>query len=292
LTFAGGSAVLARRVLLSVSLAVVAVVAAVGVVPGVAASADTTHYYVALGDSLSRGYMPGLGDTDHGYADDLYATLHAADPTLALVKLGCSGETTGTMINGGECTDRYPVGTSQLAAAEQYLRDHAGQVTYLTLDIGANDVDNCASGGSIDPVCVAQGVLTIAQNLNTILTGLQAAAGKVPVKVGMNYYDPFLASWLTGTQGKAVALASVTLLEVLNATEGTLYGLHGFKIADVASAYHSLDFVSQRNVPPYGQLPTDVAYICQYTFMCSQQNIHPTTAGYQLIANAFVKRIA
>jgi lysophospholipase L1-like esterase len=279
--------VLARRVLLSLALTLVTVA---GIAPNVAV-ADTTHYYVALGDSLSRGYMPGVGDTDQGYADDLYATLHAADPTLQLVKLGCSGETTGTMINGGKCTDRYPVGTSQLAVAEQFLRDHAGEVTYLTLDIGANDVDNCAGNGTIDPACVTQGLLTITQNLNVILTGLQAAAGRVPVKVGMNYYDPFLQQWLTGTQGKAVALASLTLLETLNALEGTLYGLHGFKIADVATAFHSLDFLSQRTVAPYGKLPTDVAYICQFTYMCSQQNIHATAEGYQLIADAFVKRL-
>jgi lysophospholipase L1-like esterase len=277
-----------RRVVLTLALVLTG---AVGIVPGVAAAA-TTHYYLALGDSLSRGYTPGVGDTDHGYADDLYTTLHAADPTLTLVKLGCSGETTGTMINGGECTDRYPVGTSQLAVAEQFLREHAGAVTFLTLDIGANDVDNCAGNGTIDPVCVSQGLLTITQNLNTILTGLQAAAGPLPVKVGMNYYDPFLQQYLTGTQGKAVALASLGLLEALNAVEGTLYGLHGFKIADVASAFHSLDFVSVRNVAPYGTLPTDVAYICQYTYMCSIQNIHATVAGYQLIANAFVKRLS
>jgi lysophospholipase L1-like esterase len=277
----------ARRVLLSVALALVTVV---GLAPGIAA-ADTTHYYLALGDSLSRGYMPGVGDTEHGYADDLYATLYASDPTLQLTKLGCSGETTGTMINGGECVDRYPVGTSQLAAAEQFLHDHAGQVTYVTLDIGANDVDNCATNGSIDPVCVTQGLLTIVGNLNTILTGLQAAAGPVPVKIGMNYYDPFLAQWLTGTQGKAVALASVALLEALNVAEQTLYVLHGFKIADVALAFHSADFLTQRTVAPYGKLPTDVAFICQYTFMCSQSNIHATAAGYQLIADAFRKRV-
>jgi len=278
----------ARRVLLSVALALATVV---GLAPGIAAADTTPHYYVSLGDSLSRGYMPGVGDTDQGYADDLYTTLQASDPTLQLAKLGCSGETTGTMINGGKCTDRYPVGTSQLTVAEQFLRDHAGQVTYLTLDIGANDVDNCASGGTIDPVCVTQGLLTIAANLNTILTGLQAAAGPVPLKIGMNYYDPFLASWLTGTQGKAVALASVALLEVLNVTEQTLYVLHGFKIADVALAFHSADFLTQRTVAPYGKLPTDVAFICQYTFMCSQANIHATADGYQLIADAFRKRV-
>ena len=280
-----------RRVLSSVVVALIAAGAAVAIAP--AASADATpHYYVALGDSLARGYMPGPGDTDQGYADDLFATLHAKDPSLVLVKLGCSGETTTSMINGGKCTDRYPVGTSQLDVAEQFLRDHAGAVRYLTLDIGANDVAGCAAGGSIDAVCVTQGVVTIIKNLQTILDGLVAADGKLPKSVGMTYYDPFLASWLTGTQGKVVAVASVALLAAVNAAESLLYVGHGFKIADVGTAFHSIDFLTQRSVPGYGTLPNNVAYICQYTYMCSQQNIHANVAGYQLIANVFAKQLA
>jgi lysophospholipase L1-like esterase len=275
------------------SLIVIAVVTLSGSVAlGPAGSADPTpHYYVALGDSLSRGYMPGLGDTDQGYADDLFATLQARDPSLQLVKLGCSGETTGTMINGGKCTDRYPVGTSQLDVAEQFLRDHRGEVTYLTLDIGANDVDNCASAGSIDPVCVTNGLLTIVQNLNTILAGLTQASGRLPRSIGMNYYDPFLQQWLNGPQGQLVAAASVTLLEGLNTAESTEYVLYGWRVADVATAFHSLDFINKRLAPPYGLVPQNVAYICNYTFMCSQLNIHANVAGYQLIADAFAKHI-
>jgi lysophospholipase L1-like esterase len=68
-----------------------------------AGDAGPTRYYVALGDSLSRGYLPGSGDTDQGYVDYVYLRLHAKDPSLQLVKLGCNGETTATMINGGTC---------------------------------------------------------------------------------------------------------------------------------------------------------------------------------------------
>jgi lysophospholipase L1-like esterase len=279
-----------RRVWSSIVVAVVSLGVSVAFVP--AGGADPApHYYVSLGDSLSRGYMPGAGDTDQGYADDLFATLQARDPSLQLVKLGCSGETTGTMITGGKCTDRYPVGTSQLAVAEQFLRNHRGQVTYLTLDIGANDVDGCASAGSIDPVCVTKGLVTIAQNLNTILAGLTQASGRLPRSIGMNYYDPFLQQWLNGPQGQVVAAASVTLLEALNTAESTEYVLYGWRVADVATAFHTLDFINKRPAPPYGLLPQNVAYICNYTFMCSQQNIHANAAGYQLIANAFAKHI-
>jgi lysophospholipase L1-like esterase len=251
------------------------------------AMADTATYYVALGDSLSRGYMPGAGDTDQGYADDLYATLKARDANLQLVKLGCSGETTTTMINGGRCTDRYPVGSSQLAAAVAFLSAHRGAVRYLTLDIGANDADNCAPHGSIDAVCVANGLTTIAGNLQTILDQLVAADGHQPVSIGMNYYDPFLADWLTGTQGQAVATASVGALVVVNSVESLLYALHGFSVADVFSAYRTAEFLPMQDTPPYGSIPPNVATICTLTYMCTVQNIHPTVTGYQVIADAF-----
>lgn len=284
-----------RRVLSSMVVAATASVLAVAFVP--TASADVTPpptYYLALGDSLSVGYqpLPVAGDTNRGYADDLFNnTLSPKYPTLQLVKDGCSGETTGTMINGGKCSQYPDAAHSQLATAEQFLRTHPGQVKYLTLDIGANDVDGCATGGSIDPVCVTKGIVTIAQNLQTILNGLTAADHKLPLSIGMNYYDPFLAEWLsTSPTGKAVAVASVSLLEAVNNTEGLLYLAHGFKVADVATAFHSLDFINQRTVAPYGKLPQNVAYICTYTYMCSVQNIHANDAGYQLIAATFAKK--
>ncbi|MFN2561533.1 MAG: SGNH/GDSL hydrolase family protein [Jatrophihabitans sp.] len=275
---------------MSIAVAAAAVASAV-VIPASPATADATpHYYVALGDSLSVGYMPGSGDTNQGYSDDLYQSLLAKDPSLQLVKLGCSGETTTTMINGGKCTSRYPLGTSQLAVAEQFLRAHPGQVTHLTLDIGANDVDGCAFGGSIDALCVAQGTTTIATNLDKILDGLTAADARLPLSAGMTYNDPFLASWLTGLQGQLVAAASVSLLLAINSVESLEYVAHGFKVADVAATFHTLDFVTQPTVAHYGSLPRNVADICQFTFMCSQLNIHPTVAGYQLIANTFAAK--
>ena len=276
------------RILLT--LASLAAVAASALIPVSTSSADTPHYYVSLGDSLSRGYLAGVGDTDQGYADLLYTRLKANDASLQLVKLGCSGETTTTMIDGGRCTDRYPLGTSQLDVAEQFLRDHRGQVTHLTLDIGANDVAGCAEGGSIDFACVTQGTAKIATNLQTILDGLTAADGKLPLSVGMNYYDPFLAYWLTGAQGQVLATASVSLLVAINTAETAAYLAHGFKVADAMTAFHTLDFANKRVVDPYGKLPRNVADICQFTSMCSQNNIHPTPEGYQILADAFARR--
>jgi hypothetical protein len=134
-------------------------------------------------------------------------------------------------------------------------------------------------------------VLTITKNLNTILSGLTAASDRLPRSIGMNYYDPFLQEWLNGAQGQVVAAASVGLLEGLNTAESAEYVLYGWRVADVATAFHSLDFLNKRPAPPYGLLPQNVAYICNYTYMCSLQNIHANVAGYQLIAGAFAKHI-
>jgi lysophospholipase L1-like esterase len=243
------------------------------------------HYYVALGDSLAQGYMPG-GDTTAGYVDDLYASLRAKDPALVMVKLGCSGETTGTMINGGRCSQYTGTGWSQLTAAEAFVSAHQADVKYLTLDIGANDVDGCTPGGSIDPACLTTGVLSIGQHLNTILSGLRAAGGGLPQSVGMTYYDPFLQYWLTGYQGQLVATASIGLLAVINTVEALEYSAYGFGIADVAAAFQTTNFSGALSGPP-----VNVQTICDLTYMCSQQNIHPNVTGYQLIADTFAAKL-
>lgn len=279
------------RLLIAAVLAVAGLTAAT---TSIATAAPPT-YYVALGDSLAVGYQPGPGDTNQGYTDQLYQKLKAAHPflNLQLVKLGCSGETTGTMINGGRCTDgRYPLG-SQLNQAEAFLRAHGTAVKYLTLDIGANDVDGCATGAlGIDPVCVAQGTTTIASNLHTIVNRLRAADGGKPRSVGMSYYDPFLAAWLTGAQGQTVAVASLTLLAGINSAEQTEYSGAGFGFADVFGKFQSTTFSTKMNVAPYGSLPTAVARICQWTYMCSQANIHANPTGYGKIAEAFKAKMA
>ena len=102
-------------------------------------------YYLALGDSLSQGVQPDAAgasvETRYGYPDQVYAALHPSHPALELVKLGCPGETTSTMINGGICP--YP-GGSQLKAAVAFLHAHRDRVLLVTIDIGANDPEHCA----------------------------------------------------------------------------------------------------------------------------------------------------
>lgn len=245
------------------------------------ARAWSQTYYVALGDSLAAGYQPlpgGGTEIHHGYAEDL-----APKVNMTLVNLGCPGETTATMINGGEC-DTYTSG-SQLGDAEAFLSANAGKVGLVTIDIGVNDVLACITNGNIDVSCVAEKEAQVEANLQSILTALRSAGGPNLKIVAMNYYDPFLAEWLNGTTGQLEAIATVTALQEFNAAEAGIYLLHTVPVADVANAFQTL------NVTPVsynGQLvPKDVVEICQDTWMCSLSNIHANDAGYQLIANTF-----
>jgi len=137
-------------------------------------------YYLSLGDSLSVGVQPDAAGkslpTGQGYANQLYAALHAGDPGLRLVKLGCSGETTHTMIDGGICS--YPA-HSQLGEAVRFLHTHRGKVSLVTIDIGANDPDSCISRASLGAIvsCVTKSFPETVANLTKIMSSIRAAAG-------------------------------------------------------------------------------------------------------------------
>src|SRR5580658_1421750 len=129
-----------RKFLLLASAAAVALLA--GAAIPVAAAARTglpAKYYVSLGDSLAQGVQPDPAsgqsvETDRGYVDDLFAHYSAQFPGhLHLVKLGCAGETTTSMLTGAGSPCTYPQG-SQLAAAVAFITAHRSEVTLITID--------------------------------------------------------------------------------------------------------------------------------------------------------------
>src|SRR6266511_2850270 len=178
-----------------VAIAVSAVVAALAIGAAHANAAGGAHYYLALGDSLAASAQPN-GDFQHGYAEQLYAKLQQQDPSLQLVKLGCGGESTTSMLYGSQDPSlaascgppdfyrRMYAHKTQLAEAVAFLEAHRKFVSLVTINIGANDLPN---------------VSAIAANLPVILDELREAAGSGEPIVGMNYYDPNLATiWFGG----------------------------------------------------------------------------------------------
>lgn len=252
-----------------------------------AAASAGPQWYLALGDSLAAGYQPGKGDNKTGgYVGGVLAHLKQTDPGVQLENLACSGETTITMLGGGKCS--YPEG-DQVDAAVAFLKTHP-QTSLVTLDIGANDVQTCATPTGIDLKCVGQGLQDVTKNMPNIMGKLRAAAPNARIVVA-NYYNPFLAAWLLGSSGQSLAKASVTLQEQLNGSiEGAAKAV-GAPTADVATAFSSTDFTDTVKVDPYGELPLNVARICEWTWMCSQQNIHANDAGYAVMAKTVIAAI-
>jgi lysophospholipase L1-like esterase len=272
------------------SLAVVAGVVAFACAEG-AGAATGPSYYLSLGDSLAQGVQPNASGqsvvTNQGYADDLYSLERLQVRGLRLAKLGCPGETTTTMIDGGVCTGVYASG-DQLDDAVAFLQTH--HVALVTLDIGANNVDDCVVGGTISTSCVTAGIATAGKDLATILQRLRAAAPSVPI-VGMNYYDPFLAEWLQGPAGQLIAEQSVQLNSLFNGVLTADYDAFSVPVADVASSFQTTNF----SPIPFLGLPVNVGAICTLTWMCAPApvgpNIHANTAGYWVIAGTLARTI-
>jgi lysophospholipase L1-like esterase len=235
------------------------------------------RYYVSLGDSLSTGTGVPAGQ---GYVDNIFAHESARLSGLVAQRFGCAGATTTSMINGGGCS--YPQG-SQLSAAEVFLAAHPGQIAFVTIDIGANDITPCFSAAGVNQTCAENAIATVVSNLTTILGGLRSAAGAVPT-FGMSYYDPFLALWVSGNQSAATQSEQVAV--VGNAQIAGVYGAQGAQVADVQTAFDTTNFAMTGSYNGT-TVPQNVANICAWTLMCSAGNIHANTTGYQVIANAF-----
>jgi lysophospholipase L1-like esterase len=253
-------------------------------------------YYLALGDSLSQGVQPDASgvsvETPQGYPGQVYAALRRTHPGLRLVVLGCPGETTITMIRGGTC--RYP-GASQLADAAAFLRAHRGHVLLITIDIGANDPEQCGARPNIATIlaCAGTGIPDAITNLTTIMDRLNAAAGPGVRTVGMNYYLPALAEWRSGLPGRAVAWVAERLAVSYNTLLARVYTQSGARVANVFSAFDTADFSRSVTLPRIGTVPRNVGLICQWTWECAAPprgpNQHANQAGYQVIGRTVLQ---
>src|SRR5262245_24615784 len=148
---------MARRSTTRLIVLTVLTIAAAGPVPTArAGDGAAVHYYLSLGDSYAQGYQPiggpwsplGFPGYNQGYADQLLKLVRRRYEHLQLVKLACGGETTTTMIEGSPwCAAwAFPAGT-QLGQATVFLREHRGEVAFVTIDIGGNDVISPDGGG-------------------------------------------------------------------------------------------------------------------------------------------------
>jgi len=279
---------MSRRVL-AVLVAAVTLVGTAGAATATPVAASTTangadptpSTYLALGDSLAAGYQPGLGENrSGGYVGQVLSGLNTASHPTELVNLACSGETAASMVSGGHC-DTYPAG-SQLAQALDYLRANPGRTSVITIDIGANDIQRCVVAGSIDTTCVAAGMAEVHTNLRLILNRLRDAAPHAEI-VALTYYDPFLAAWLLGPGGQALATQSLAIGDALNVQIERAAERQRVDVADVAKEFRTHTWRTVQS-GAFGPVPKNVDLICSWTWMCTAADIHANDAGYAALA--------
>src|SRR5256885_4104150 len=233
-------------------------------------------FYLALGDSLAFGYQESKFIANFptenpsafvtGYVDDFASMLQRIDPAIETVNLGCPGETTSLFIAGG-CPYtaagfrlHRAYGGAQLHAAISFLKSHPGQVSPITIDLGANDANSCGA----DQTCFAGAIATVRQNMGVILSRLRAAAPGAEIIV-MEYYNPF-AVLDPGTNAGAELLNSV------------LAGDAALVRGRTADAFTPFNLASDESVT-----------LCALTLFCtSLQDVHASDAGYLVIAQQFL----
>jgi lysophospholipase L1-like esterase len=258
----------------------------------VEAASERVSYYLSVGDSLAQGFQPiggphtnsPVAGYNQGYADQLLKLARdGGNDQLRLVKLGCGGESTATMVDDSRC--RYDTG-SQLGDAVAFLDEHAGEIAFLTIDIGANDFQVDCEGD------VACGVQQISANLPHILSTLREHAGpNVPI-IGMNCYNPDVVAWFDDpAAGEAAAATSVAFANFLE----SFYAAAGMPVADVQSAFAVTDFTTLVDLKGVGPVPLSVYNACTLTWACTGPPLgpdsHANNDGYGVIAETFAAEL-
>jgi len=241
-------------------------------------------YYLALGDSVAYGFQsfkfqanqpPSAYNT--GYVDLFGARLHQIRPGIVTVNYGCPGESTETFVNGPciwtatgrQLHDAFE-GT-QLQAAIKFLETHRGLVSPITLTLWGNDLplllNPCTVNNQIDLACVqanAPGFIAgLAGRIFAILQKVRSAAPDAEIIV-------------TGAVDESVNFLPFAdpLFQAFNTSLREAAAANRARFADPFPVFN-----------PQGNNVAEVQAICTLTLLCVQNDIHPSDAGYQALAD-------
>jgi lysophospholipase L1-like esterase len=262
-------------------LTLFAIVTVVAETASQAAVDSPRRYYLALGDSLAYGIQPDKVDQglppsgfDTGYVDVFAARLRTLAPKIRVVNYGCPGESTVTFVNGGcpwlaggrALHDAFR--GSQVNAALTFLNAHRGQVSPVTLTLGANDESSAFASCHLNIACIraraATAIAQYASRLRSILHRLRAAAPTA---------DLIVTGLWDSNDPSHLRLGDPLVKAANSAIAGVVRGAKG-RFADVFPTFN-----------PQGSLAREKARVCALTFICSRGDGHPTDAGYRAIAN-------
>jgi lysophospholipase L1-like esterase len=256
---------------------------------------DANGTYLALGDSVAFGYVPGNAVPAPNYLDAHsfvgYPEFLAQQLNERVSNASCPGETTASMLvagaqsNGCENSLGSSVGYStlyplhvqyqgtQMQYALKYLAAHK-HTRLITIDVGANDaflcqettLDHCSSLPELVGVATE-----IATNLGRIYHELRADAGYTGTIVALSYYS------LSYTDPAQIAAA-----QFLNSAISGVTTAFGGIVADGFGAFAGPSLAHGGDPCAAGLLVELPDGTC---------NIHPSAAGHRLLAAAIATAI-
>jgi lysophospholipase L1-like esterase len=251
---------------------------------GGASQADPGHPYLALGDSVSFGYITQAGfeyrNPDNFIGFPVYVgQALGMTPTNA----ACPGETTAgfSSATGADNGCRpfkanFPLHTSysgtQLDFATAFLNAHPN-TKLVTIQLGANDAFLLQKSCSNDPTCIGAGLPallgSISTNMDEIFRALEAAHfnGRLIV---VNYYSLDYAD-----------AAGTGLTRLLNQAIASHAQADGAIVADAFTAFQQASASAAGHTCAAGLLNASP----QNQFLC---DVHPSQSGQELLAQAVV----
>lgn len=216
--------------------------------------------YVALGDSLAAGVLntPDF-ERGKGYPEFIQEGIE--------MKTGSDVQLTNEGFPGFTSEDVL----DQLTANEDNIMDALADADMITLDVGANDLLQAVDIENIDPTDpdsmqqaiedATAAITQISTNMTAILDDIQSVNPDAPIYV-MGYYNA--KPYLEDMQDMVVMV-----MGIMNDTIES--------VADNGGASY---------------VPTFAAFEGKYaTYLPNPNNIHPTEAGYAVIADLFLEQI-
>ena len=288
---------------LGTGLVALAAALAAGSAAGVAASAAgaSRDWYVAVGDSYSRGSQPGRATGDEGFAYQLPAMARARGYDLQVANFACGGATSASLLARVGCDGRktrvqgdqpYPDET-QVAAATRFIAGNRGRIGLVTVSVGLNDLRPCLKAPELLG-CTGEAATAMRANVSEAARALREAAGpNVPI-VGVGYPNVYLGSWLRPGGGRGHERAremQAAFRSQVNPALRAAYRAGQGSFADATKASGGYGSLESRVPGPTGAVPAPVASICRLSWFCSEADIHLNRAGYRVVARTVVAQL-
>jgi lysophospholipase L1-like esterase len=260
------------------------VVAASILLSGGASQADPGHPYLALGDSVSFGFITQAG-FEYRNPDNFIGFPVYVGQALGMTPTNgaCPGETTAGFISATGADNgcrffkaNFPLHESysgtQLDFATAFLNAHPN-TKLVTIQLGANDAFLLQNSCHNDPTCIGAGLPavlgTISTNMDAIFRALSAAHfnGRLIV---VNYYSLDYGD-ATGTG----------ITRLLNQAIASHAQADGAIVANAFSAFQQASAPAAGHTCAAGLLNASP----QNQFLC---DVHPSQSGQELLAQAVV----